>query len=288
MTKTVSVGFASHLARNLTKLATCMRVVRTDGVILTATSLDVGLTFDVGSGDEVYEPFGFNITDVRGTSETEVSTLDATGILDSETITEDDLRAGRWDGAAYEIFRVVWSDLTLGREIMSTGVLGECSVELLTFKTELLGLMQKVQSSIVEITTAACRAIFGDSRCQVDLDALAVTGTIEAMDAGYYEFTDSSRSEDAGYFVGGVITILTSTDDLLNGMSFEILTHGTGGEFKLQIAFPYDATGATYSMTPGCDKTLRTCIDVFDNILNRRAEDWVQGIDKLVSVGRHN
>jgi len=286
MTKSLSSGFASHLAKNLTKLTSCMRLVRTDGVVLTVTALDLPFVFDVGAGAETYEPLGFNVSDVRGTSNVEVSTLDATGILDSDLITEDDLRAGRWDGAAYQIFRVVWSDLTLGREIVSTGTLGECSVNRLAFRAELLGLMQSVHTSIVELTSAACRANLGDERCQVDLGPLTVTGTIDAMDPDYSRFTASDRGEAAGYFAGGVITITDSTDDLLNGMRFEMLSNAGAGAFVLAVSFPYTATGATYSMTPGCDKTRRTCIDRFSNILNRRAEDWVQGTDKLVSVAR--
>jgi hypothetical protein len=50
---------------------------------------------------------------------------------------------------------------------------------------------------------------------------------------------------------------------------------------------PYlPAIGDTYSMHAGCDYSLETCRDRFNNILNMRAEPYVPGVDRLVQIGK--
>ncbi len=43
----------------------------------------------------------------------------------------------------------------------------------------------------------------------------------------------------------------------------------------------FDATGAMVELTEGCDGTLATCRDRFDNVANFRGEPYLPGIDLL-------
>lgn len=90
---------------------------------------------------------------------------------------------------------------------------------------------------------------------------------------------------DAGYFDDGVITM---TSGLNSGLSREVKSYVTG-QWTLQYPFPYAvAVSDTYSMVAGCDKSLETCRDTFDNIVNFRGFPYLPGTDKIVQVGRRN
>lgn len=87
----------------------------------------------------------------------------------------------------------------------------------------------------------------------------------------------------SGYFDNGVITF---TSGLCNGLSMEVQSY-VPGQWVLELPMPYAlAIGDTYTMHAGCDYSLTTCRDRFNNIVNMRAEPYVPGIDKLMQVGK--
>jgi hypothetical protein len=87
---------------------------------------------------------------------------------------------------------------------------------------------------------------------------------------------------DSGYFDFGVITFL---DGLNVGRSMEIRAY-VPGQMILQLPMPYAVqVGDAYMMRAGCDKSLSTCLTRFANVINMRAEPYLPGLDKLVSVG---
>lgn len=118
--KTLDADMETHLQLATTQLAIILRVERLDGEVLTVTSFDAPLVV----GGETYEPFGFLRTDVDTAADMDVGSTEVTSILRSDSLTEDDLRIGRWDFAAYTLRRVVWSDLTIDPEILAEGNLG--------------------------------------------------------------------------------------------------------------------------------------------------------------------
>ncbi len=88
-----------------------------------------------------------------------------------------------------------------------------------------------------------------------------------------------------GYFDYGLITF---TSGLNTGLSMEVKSY-VPGQITLQLAMPYAvAIGDAYTMHAGCDKSLATCRDRFNNVVNMRAFPYLPGIDKLVQIGRHN
>jgi hypothetical protein len=90
----------------------------------------------------------------------------------------------------------------------------------------------------------------------------------------------------SGYFDNGVITF-TSGLNFDNGVpSMEVQSY-VPGQWTLELPMPYlPAIGDTYSMHAGCDYSLETCRDRFNNILNMRAEPYVPGVDRLVQIGK--
>lgn len=282
MTKSISVNLKAEMTGALSKLATCMRLERTDGNVYGFTTHDAPLTID----GVLYESAAsFKPSDIASANNLDTDNLTIDGMLDSDTLTEDELRAGYWDYARFRIFQVNWSDLTMGDKKDRAGRLGNVSVHRQTFVAELLGLMEAYAISIGELTSPTCRASLGDSRCKFDLagsPSMSVTGTIGTADTDFFTLHDPARTEADGYFDEGVITI----DYPQGARSYEIKAYIVG-TFVTKTPYAYDATGITYTMTRGCNRLWATCTGTFNNGVNFRGEPWLRGNDKLIQVGRH-
>ena len=286
--KTLDADMQTHLEQPATTLTVALRVERLDGVILAVTAFDAPLTF----GGDTYEAFGFLRTDVDTSDNMDVGSTEVTGILQSDSLTEDDLRIGRWDFASYTLVRVNWADLTIDPEILATGNLGVVRSGRLKFVAELLSLLQAAQNSIGVLNSPLCIHNFGKSEggpgrgngCTFDLSTVTETGTVASVDSDLYGVHDAARTEPDGHFSNGVFRIM---DGDFAGMEFEIRAYIVGF-WVLFTALPENITGAAYEIVRGCNKSLRQCVDDFDNILDRLASDYTQGGDAAVQVGRHD
>lgn len=112
--------------------------------------------------------------------------------------------------------------------------------------------------------------------------ANTVTGTLTgATSRGVFQ--DSSRTEPDDFFAHGTLSI-TSGENAGESREVQAYTLSTG-EFSTFLPFPFDVAGTeAYTVTAGCAKRLADCRDKFDNIHNRRAEDYVPGVDKANEV----
>lgn len=283
--KTISAGMQTHLEQALTTLTFTVKLVRPfDGLEVFASTFNRALTID---GD-VYEPFGFGRTDLDSDDAMSVGTCELTGILDSDTITEADLVAGLWDFATWEAKYYNWGDLTMTPVHQGSGTLGVVRTGRLKFVAEVLGLMQAAQVSILNLTSPTCIHDFGDNNaspstgngCTFDVSTVTFAGTIAAVDANLYTITDAARTEPEGYFTNGKFRIMTGT---WAGLEREVRAYDVG-EWILFTSLPADLTGEDYEIVKGCDKSLRMCVDEYDNILDRLASDYTQGNDAAFSV----
>ena len=289
MSKAISIQLVAEMTGKVMKLATCMKITRTDNTVYGFTTYDKELVID----GVYYEPAAsFNPSDIASSNTMDVDNLNVEGVLDSDTITEDELRAGRWDYAAFRIFQVNYSDLTQGDKKDRAGHLGEVTVHRQTFVAELMGMMEAYTISVGDLTQPMCRTSLGSSLCKFGLGSpniLSVSGTITLCETDFFTLTDTSRTEQTGTFDEGVITF---TSGLANGLSYEVKAYvlngsPNGGLWITKTPVAYDVTGATYTMSQGCNRLFTTCRDTFNNVINFRGEPWLRGNDTLVQVGRH-
>lgn len=298
MPRNISAALAAHLAGEVTTLATLWLVTLADSTVLAFTDHDEDIEF---GGVTYASASGYTATDVASGCTLEVDNLDLEGALISPSITEADLRAGVWDGAAIRITLVNWADLTMGGLVQRVGHLGEVTIERGRYKAELRGLIQAYSTTIVELTSPGCRAAFGDARCGINLtgspstfggspsQAIFVSGTVTAIAADQVTLSDAARTESAhasgsGWWAGGK---LTWTSGANAGLSMEVKSN-TSGSLVLALPMPYAVgAGDSYTLTAGCDKTIGTCGE-FGNIVNFRGEPYLRGNDVLVQQGRHS
>ena len=273
--KSISSELAEHITGEVTTLATCWRVARRDGVVLGFTTHNRPLFID----DVTYRASsGFNPSAVAGSNDLSVDNLDVAGALSSSAISEADLRNGRFDFAAIEIFQVNWADLTQGKLILATGRLGEVTMTDGRFTAEVRGLAQSLQQPVGEVYSAECKADLGDARCKVNLAGFTVTGTATSV-ASSRMFADSGRTEEDGWFDYGLLTWTTGANA---GLSVEVKSFASGA-FTLFDAVPGAIeVGDAYTVHAGCDKRVATCKAKFVNILNFRGEPFVPGPDSML------
>src|SRR5947207_2810885 len=109
--KTLSTALKNHLATEVTTLANCWQLVRRDGQSFFFTDHDQDLVI---SGNTYLSAIGYQQTAIAASSGLAVDNLEVTGILDSETLIADDLRAGMFDFADIFLFTVNWASLGQG------------------------------------------------------------------------------------------------------------------------------------------------------------------------------
>jgi uncharacterized phage protein (TIGR02218 family) len=274
--KATGASLKAHMAGTMLTLATLWRVTRRDAAVYGFTDHDQDITY---SGTTFLAASGMTPTAVKSSAGLQVDNLDVQALLDSSTITDADLLAGRWDYATVEIWRLNWADTSMGHEVIRKGTIGNVHTGRSAFTAELRGMTQPLQQAIGRTYTPACDADFGDARCGKSLASYTVTGTLSSV-TDQRQFSDSGRGESADYFRYG---LLTWTSGANNGLSMEVKSFASG-MFTLQEAMVGTvAVGDTYSVYAGCDKRLATCRDTYSNVVNFRGFPHVPGNDKMMS-----
>lgn len=275
-------SLASHYEERVTTLATCWHITRRDGQVFRYTDHPFDLLVD---GVTYIGSTGYTASGIASSARLNVDNLEVSGAIDSATITEADLLAGKWDFAEIRIFEVSYLNTGLGRHRLRRGWLGEIRTAGIGFTAELRGMMQVLQQHILRIVSSRCDAQVGDARCKINLATFTngtVTGTITSV-TNNRSFADSALTPATGWFDNGIITW---TSGLNAGLQREVRTYTTGGAILLVQAMPFNvAVTDAYSMTVGCDGTLPSCRDKFNNVINRRAFDFLPGVNRLVSNG---
>lgn len=270
----ITPNLTTHLQGEVTTLATCWKITRTDGVVKTFTDLDSDIVF---ASLTYLSIAGFTPSSVETKDNFSVDNVEVQGMFQTGYITAPDLLAGKYDFAEVEIFIVNYLDLSQGRMLLRRGRLGEVTMQKDTFIAELRGLAENLQQTIGELYQPSCRAILGDSECKKVLTSFTFTGTVTTVTSGLI-FTSNALTQAAGYFTGGQITWTSGNN---NGLKMEVKEFANK-QVVLAQAMPYAIqVGNSFQIIAGCDKTHQTCISKFNNIINFRGEPFVPGTDAI-------
>ncbi|HEX9965951.1 MAG TPA: DUF2163 domain-containing protein [Allosphingosinicella sp.] len=264
----------SFLERGLTTLAFCWRVERRDGICLGFTSHDRELAI----GGLVYRSApGMLPSAVSVSDDFDSSTLDVSGALTSDSISERDLAAGRWDRAAVSLFLVDWQDPEGERLSLARGELGDVAVKANGFEAELRGPAALLERAVVEQTSPECRAELGDRRCRVNMAARVSTTRVVAV----LGEAVVAVAEAAGHPVAYAFGRLRWIGGANSGLESPIVA-SEGSQLSLQEPPPFAvAEGDLVEIRQGCDKSFATCTGRFANAENFRGEPHLPGMDLL-------
>lgn len=276
--KTISPALAAHMASGNTTLATLVKLTLTDNTVMGFTDHDKNLTV----GGLLYEAAkGQTPSALSQSSDLAVDNMNVVAMLDSASITEEDIHAGRYDFARVDVYLVNWADVSMGVMQQNRGTFGEVMVSngQLTVEFEARGLTQQLQQTIGRVHNPACDADLGDSRCKVALGGFTHAGSVTSV-SSQRVLTDSALVQVDGYFNSGVITWLTGNNA---GLEMEIKKSTAAGVVELFLPMPKTiSVGDTFSARAGCDKLLSTCKAKFNNVINFRGFPHIPGTDKML------
>ncbi|PYE86922.1 DUF2163 domain-containing protein [Phyllobacterium leguminum] len=280
--KTLPPGLQAHLDSGATTLAWCWRIIRADGTTMGFTDHDRDLTFD---GTVFAAATGFTTSEIESSLGLSVDNLEVEGALSSDAITEADISAGHYDGAAIEAWRVNWTDVAQ-RVLMRKGLIGEITRGKLAFRAELRGLSQVLDQRQGRSFQRTCDADLGDGRCKFNLNQAGFTGagTVTAVARGRIITASGLGAFATGWFRHGLLTWASGESA---GARMEVKAHKlSAGVATIELWHPMGApvaVGDTFNVTAGCDKTLNTCKGRFSNAANFRGFPHMPGADKAFS-----
>lgn len=275
--RSLSLAQQAALEDPAAMLCTLWQITRTDAVVLRLTDLDVPVVVD----GNTYLPNGSTErSSIKLSDGLAADNLDISGIFTSGQITDDDLQAGRYDHAEL-LVSLAFANLSLPAIPLAKGRFGEVRLDNGSYSVEINGLTQALQSNIGEATSAACRADFGDARCQASLVTWRHTYTLASVtDARTLVLTGPSQLTGGATYVGGLVEVMNGP---AAGLKMEVRSLST---LTLGLYLPLPilpAAGNQVRVTVGCDKSRATCKAVFSNVINFQGEPDVPGLDALAA-----
>ncbi len=283
--KTLSIPLQLLNEQGVTTWTVCWEVVDRAGNAYRATQHDRALTITTSDFGGVYEPFrAISASSVRSNPDMAVDNLNVETFADIYGITRADIEGGLFDGVRFTIFACDWQNPDAGQVILRSGTVGELIVEREgRLSIELRGLAQALQQNIVRTYGPSCDADLGDTRCGVDLAALAQTVTVTSVQDVRRAFTASAFAGTAGEYLYGVVEFLSGAN---TGVRREIRSAAAGGVFTfVEPVGDNIEVGDSVEIRPGCDKTFATCRDRYTNSINYRGFPYVPGRDAQIKAG---
>ena len=276
--RTLAAGLASHLAGGATTLCHCWKLSPQAGPPLGFTDHDHDLVFD---GVTFEAQAGFEASEIESSLGFSVDNLEASGALDSSQLDAERLRAGDFDNAEIEIYKVNWQDVSQ-RLLLRKGHVGEVTHGGAGFIAEVRGLSHVLNQTRGRVFQFGCDAALGDSRCTVNLETTAYKTTGSVISA-----EESRRLNVAGLgsYLDGWFSLGTLTWNAgLNAGRVEEVKFHQGGIIELWEAarFPV-GPGDGFIIRAGCDKQYSTCRAKFFNGDNFRGFPHLPGTDFVTS-----
>jgi uncharacterized phage protein (TIGR02218 family) len=270
----------ARLESGATTHCRCWKIERSDGSVFGFTDHDLDLAFD---GFTFEAGSGLDANALQASTGLSVDNCQAQGAISSKSISEEDIRAGRFDGAKVLNWLVDWTRPDL-RVLLFAGTLGEIRQADGRFEAELRGPTEALNAPVGRSILRTCDRVLGDAKCKVDLrkEEYSVEAVIRGPEAGRIACAGASGFA-TGWFTHGAITWLSGDNTgFTRSIRGDRLIAGGNRELDLWHAPPYPPErDDRVRLVAGCDKMVRTCRSKFANFLNFRGfphlpgEDWV-------------
>ena len=275
-----SEAFLTHAASGLTTLCRAWAITRADGEAYGFTDHDRDFSFE----DVTFRAdTGLTAAALAQSTGLSVDNTEALGALTDAAVREDDIEAGRFDGAEVRAWLVNWADTDV-RWLQFRGSIGEIRRAGGAFHAELRGLTEALNRPSGRIFQKPCTAVLGDQGCRFDLTTPGYRHEGPAdrvIDGRVFEW-DSMNGFEPGWFLRGRLDVLNGAAQGLWGMiKHDLFSNGVR---RIELWEPVRGVvepTAKLRLTAGCDKRFDTCRLKFNNLLNFQGfpdlpnEDWV-------------
>lgn len=281
----VSQAFQAHVETGLTSLCRCWAITRADGVQYGFTDHDMALGFE---GLMFKADTGLSAQALQQSTGLSVDNTEAIGALSDAAVREEDIEAGRFDGAEVQAWLVNWADVDV-RWLQFRGTIGELRRSGGAFHAELRGLTEALNRPIGRVYQKPCTAVLGDRACGFDLatPGYAVERPVEQVEQAR-EFTwQDMAGFEPGWFTRGRLVVVSGAAKGLWGSVKQ--DRFVDGQRVVDLWEPLRGgilPGDIVRLEAGCDKRVESCRLKFNNFVNFQGfpdipgEDWVMSVPK--------
>lgn len=299
----MSLAFAgpaeAAVDRQLTRLAKCWQLTRSDGTIYRFTEHNAKLTVD---GNEYTPVEGIDDSAVRKeVGFDKDQNVEFRGAITTSAITAADLRSGRFRGSRLTEFLVDWAFAFPGAMRQRKWIVRDVTFDGENWFAQCTGLTGLLRQRIGRIFQRWCDFDLGDGDCGFSLP----TRTLNMIDVATVDSTEPRRKFTAtigagqipgsidgktiadGFFDFGKITWLSGSANA--GFVSEVKRYtevATVATFELQLETPFDIlTTDLFDVSQGCAKTMAVCDTDFDQSLQHGGQNLTPGGDRLSRRG---
>jgi len=276
----------ARLDSGATRLCRCWLVKRRDGVTFGFTDHDRDLAF---GGESFRASSGMDASALHSATGLSVDNAQAVGALSDAGVTEEDVRAGRYDRAEIWHWLVDWERPDL-RVLLFKGSFGEIRRSDGAFEIELRGLAEALNAPVGRSILRTCDRKLGDAKCGFDVTKAGFfgEGTVASGSGGATIVAEDLGGFGDAWFTQGTVTWLSGENA---GQMGTVKADRKTSAGRRRIALwqapgrPV-AAGDRFRVVAGCDKQVGTCRVKFDNLLNFRGfplipgDDWVTAYPK--------
>ena len=180
---TITAARLAYKASNATTDAQCVRIERVDGVILRLTDATENLVMSKyidRSGveqslpsDVTYVSTAYTATSTASGQNFDPGTVDLDGVLSSAGVSRSDMLKGLYDQARIFVFITDYTTPVEDEEKITAGFYGESELKDGVFSTTFRSLAEVMTTRTGYSYSPMCTAKLGDSRCKVQVSALA-------------------------------------------------------------------------------------------------------------------
>lgn len=281
-------GLEAHLAQKVTTLCRAWAIVRSDGETFGFTDHDCTFSFE---GISFKADTGLSAVALAQATGLSVDNTEAIGALSDASVREDEIEAGRFDGAEVRAWLVNWA-APEQRHLQFRGSIGEIRRAGGAFQAELRGLTEALNRPLGRVYQGPCTAVLGDEACRFNLNApgYAVELAVEQVTERRAFEWSALDGFDADWFARGRLEVLSGAAKGLWGMT-KFDRSEAGRRIELWEPLRGDVQpGDQVRLVAGCDRRFETCRLKFNNLLNFQGfpdvpgEDWIMAVPKQGGV----
>lgn len=261
----LDVAVLAYIGPCSTRRCQVWKITRKDGTVFAYTSHDEPVTW---VGVEYLPCKSLAASAAESASElNSVGTVELTGMLDDEAISQEDIYAGLFDDAVVDIWMIPWDgqpdDGAPFR--IGGGNIGKLTRQEHAFTSEVLGPAARLQqASLVSFYTPGCDWDFGVLRsdgigCPVHAESLKLAAVpVTGQKARTLVFFDVASPGGTTIWNGGKVRWLT-------GRNAGVICQVDTVDFSAQALSLWDIApypplaGDTFDLIPGCPKTVAAC-----------------------------
>lgn len=254
------------------RLATCWEFVTPVGTYRwTDHSNDL-----VVDGDTYSPAEGISATAREMIEGTEPTNFQAIGVIDDDNISHDDLRSGRLHNTEVTEFLVDWKfpwQRFYTRKYLTIGMNFNGEI----WKATIESRRHRLSKRRGRVYSKTCGWKLGDSRCQVDLTSFQTITSVASVDSAHPKRIVTLSDTPSADMVDGEF-IVASGDN--SGFTSEVKSID-GNVVELQVEAPFEFSGSdVVVIRKGCDYSLATCIERFDNKVHFGGHNHIIGTER--------